>query len=124
GDLETRLAQQGVGLGSSAYDRALEGFNASRAQASDNLTGAMYDRALQAMLTERNQPLNEITALLSGSQVSQPNFVPTQGERVPTVDMASLINDNYQSRLAAWQQKQAQQGGILGGLFGLGGTLG
>lgn len=78
-------------------------------------------------MTQRNQPLNEISALLSGSQVSQPSFVPTQMPTIPTTDVAGLINENYGQRLNIWQQQQAQRQaqtqGILGGLFGLGGSI-
>ncbi|RVH26734.1 tail fiber domain-containing protein [Sinorhizobium meliloti] len=70
-----------------------------------------------------NQPVNEISALLSGAQVGSPNFVPTQGAQVPTVDYAGLVNQNYQNQLSAWQQNNANSQSLLGGLLGFGGQL-
>lgn len=122
--LETKLANSGIRIGSDAYTRAMSDFSNSRSSARDNLYGNQYDRALQSLLTERNQPLNEITALLSGSQVSQPNFVGTPQTNVAGVDYAGLVNQGYQNQLAAWQAKQQQQSGMLGGMFGLAGKLG
>lgn len=81
---------------------------------------AARSQYVQEQLTLRNQPINETTALMSGSQVQQPNFQPTNMPTIPTVDMAGLINDNYQQRSNnAMAQYQAQQG-VLGGLMGLG----
>ena len=115
-----KLANQGIGIGSDAYSKALDDFNTSKASAWDNLYGDQRNNAVQNILTERNQPLNEITALLSGSQVSQPNYVNANEPTIPTTDTAGIINTNYQQKLAAWQQQVAQNNSILGGLFGLG----
>lgn len=122
--LETALANKGVGIGSSAYDREMTNFQESRANAFDDLQGNNYDRAVNAILTERNQPINEITALLSGSQVAQPQYAPANTGQIATTDIAGLINQNYNQRLSAWQQDAANRGGLLGGLFQLGGNLG
>lgn len=119
----TRLASQGIMLGSTAYDRAMANVNQGE---NDAYVQAMLQgrgQAVQEALTERNQPINEITALLSGSQVSQPNFVNANMPTIPTTDTAGIINNEYNQRLGIWQQQQAQSQGILGGLFGLGGRL-
>lgn len=92
-------------------------FNARRAKNSD------MDAARNAYLNERyanrNQSINEITSLMSGAQVTNPNFVSTQGQTMPTVDYAGLINQNYQNKLAAYQQSQAGIGSLLGGVGSL-----
>ena len=119
-DLESRLANQGIKLGSDAYERALEEFSQRRSDARDNLYGNMYGLAQNTIAAERNQPINEITALLSGSQVDRPNFVNANMPTIPTTDVAGLINTNYNQRLNQWQQQQAQRQNLLGGLFGLG----
>ncbi|MCP5087449.1 MAG: tail fiber domain-containing protein [Rhodobacteraceae bacterium] len=119
-DLDSRLANQGIKLGSEAYDRAFSEYSQSRADARDNLYGNMYGLAQGTIAAERNQPINEITALLSGSQVNQPNFVNANMPRIPTTDVGGLINQNYNQQLAQWQQQQNQRQGMLGGLFGLG----
>lgn len=73
-------------------------------------------QALQEAYASRNQPINEITSLLSGSQVTQPNFMNIQGPQMPTVDYAGLVNSKYQGDLAAYNAKQASVGGALGSL--------
>ncbi|KTR05000.1 hypothetical protein NS365_13300 [Aureimonas ureilytica] len=85
-----------------------------------NAANTQRQNALNEMFALRNQPLNEISALTSGSQVSTPNFVNPQSASIPTVDYAGLVQQNYQSRMAAWQQQQAQKQSTLGGLFSLG----
>jgi hypothetical protein len=76
-------------------------------------------QALNEAFAARNQPLNEISGLLSGSQITSPSFVPTQGQSIPTVDYAGLVNQDYQNRLGAYNTKQAGYGSLLGGLAGM-----
>ena len=49
---------------------------------------------------------------MSGSQISQPNFVNTPQTGVGGVDYTGLVNNQYQSQLQSSQAK-------MGGLFGL-----
>lgn len=129
--LRNRLANQGIKAGSDAYGKELNTFNQGRNDAYDQLIlqghGQAFNegltarqQAVQEALTSRNQPLNEILALLGGTQIDQPNFVSTNMPTIPTTDNAGIINQDYQNRLGAYQTKQAQTNGILGGLFGLG----
>jgi hypothetical protein len=96
-------------------------FNAQ--QAKFNLQNQERAQYLNELYAQRNQPVNEISALLSGAQVGSPNFVPTQGVQVPTVDYAGLVNQNYQNQLSTWQQNNANSQSLLGGLLGFGGQL-
>lgn len=118
--LRTRLANQGLSVGSEAWNREMEamrqGQNDARVQTMLQGRGQAFSE-LQAL---RNQPINEITALLSGSQVNNPNVSTSQPTGIPTTDNAGLIMDNYNQRLNNWQTQQAQRQSLLGGLFGLG----
>lgn len=132
--LETKLTNQGLVPGSKAYNDAIDAagrqendarlgaiLNATQQQAA--LAGINRDAATfhnQSALTERNQPINEITALLSGSQVQQPNFVNTSQPTIPTVDYAGLVNQNYAQQVANSQAQFQSQQSMMGGLFGLG----
>lgn len=116
-NLESTLANKGIRMGSDAYTKAMDDFANQRSSAHDNLYGDNWDRATNSILTERNQPLQEIVSLLSGSPISQPNFVNANEPTIPTTDVAGLINTNYQQKLAAWQQQQESLGGLFGGLF-------
>lgn len=121
--LEARLANQGIGLGSKAYDTAQRQNYQAENDAYNSLLLSGRGQAFAEGQATRNQPINEITALLSGSQVSQPNFVNTPQTQIANTDVGGLINNNYNQQMAAYQAKQAQTGGILGGLFGLGGKM-
>lgn len=75
----------------------------------------------QEALTERNQPINEISALLSNSQVSQPNFVsntPTPG--VAPTDVIGAQQQSLNQQNVGFNAQQTQNNALMSGLFGLG----
>jgi hypothetical protein len=121
--LETDLANKGLRLGSDAYSRAMADYSKNRSNARDNLYGNQYDRAMKAVLTERNQPLNEITALLSGSQITNPVQQGVAGVNVAGTDLAGLTQAGYENELAAYNAKQQGISKALGGLFGIAGAF-
>lgn len=119
--LDQKLADMGVQLGSEAYSNANRDFTTQKTAANDQFLGDMYDRAQQAILTQRNQPINEIGALLSGSQVTQPTYAgQTSSSAIPTVDYAGLAQQNFANQSQNYQQQLASQNAAMGGLFGLG----
>ena len=134
--LEQQLANQGITLGSEAWRNAQDDLGrrqndfrlAADTQAGNEaarifgLQGSARDRAVQEALTQRNQPLNEVASLLGSGGVSMPQFQPTPQVNMQGTDVAGIYQNDYQNRLAAWQAKQQQSGGILGGLFGLAGA--
>jgi hypothetical protein len=77
----------------------------------------------QRALTQRNQPLNEIAALLSGSQVAQPNFASVPTQQMPNTDVAGIMNSAYSNQYNAWNQRQQQGQSTLGGILGFGANL-
>lgn len=135
--LETQLANSGIQLGSDAYSRAMNdnsqattdarlGAILSAGQEQSRLTqlnNSTRAQAMQEAYANRNQPINEISALMSGSQVSQPNFVNANMPNIPTTDVAGLINENYNQKMQAYQQKAGAAQNVLGGLFGLGSSF-
>lgn len=123
-DLATQLSNQGIKIGTDAYTRAFNDQGQTQNQAYTDLALRGRGQAFSELQAQRNQPLNELSALLSGSQVSMPNYGTNTPGAIPTTDNAGLINQNYQQRLDAWKQDSASKGGLLGGLFQLGGTLG
>lgn len=114
--MRTQLANQGIKPGSAAFDREMANFSYGKNDAYNNLLLQGRGQAVQELLAERNQPLNELNALLTGSQVSQPQFVNTPQTQVAGVDYAGLVSDQYQAEQQAY-------GSMMGGLFGLGGDL-
>jgi len=96
----------------------------AQAQSGFNAGQVARNSALQEIYSQRNQPLNEIAALLSGSQVSQPNFINTPGSQIATTDIGGLINQNFQNQMGVYNAQNQNAQGTLGGLLGLGGKLG
>jgi Chaperone of endosialidase len=89
-------------------------------QAAFNAAQAARNQYMQEQYAARNQPINEITSLLSGSQVQQPNFVNTPGAQIPTTDIASLVNQGFQQQFQNYAQQSQNTNALLGGVLGLG----
>lgn len=78
----------------------------------NNLRGGQ----LQERQTVRNAPINEISALMSGSQVSVPQFTPFQSQGVGSTNIGSMIYGDYANKANAAANTNA-------GIFGLGGSF-
>jgi hypothetical protein len=80
--------------------------------------------AIAEYLSKRQTPLNEIAALMSGSQVQNPFAIPgyAQNQQVapPPVFGATTAGGNYATDL--YNAQAANQGALMSGLFGLGGA--
>lgn len=118
-DLRTTLANKGIREGSAAWNTEMSRLTQAENDARNNLALSGRQMAFNEQLTGRNQSINELTALLSGSQVSQPGYVNTPQANIPTTDVAGLIQQNYANQVGAAERQQ----GIIGGLMGLGGKL-
>lgn len=112
----TRLLNSGIREGSDAWNGAMGQLGESKNDAYNSLMLSGRAQSYQEALTGRNQPINEITALLSGSQVSQPNFVNANMPQIAGTDVGGIINDNYKQQLGAWQANQPNFGGLLTGV--------
>ena len=89
-------------------------------QAAFNAEQAARASYMQEQYAQRNQPINEITALMGGSQVQQPNFVNTPGAQIPTTDVAGLVNQNYNQQMQGYQAQSQNYNQLVGGILGLG----
>src|SRR5512139_3123510 len=110
-----QFAQQGVSM------------NNANAFQNANLNNQAYGQQLQTDLALRNQPINEISALMSGGQVSLPQFQGYQGGSVANTPIgdyymqnAQMANQNYQTQLQANAQQQAGLYGGIGSILGSG----
>lgn len=110
--LRTRLANQGIVEGSEAWKSAMGDLGQSKNDAYNTLMLTGRQQAYTEALQNRNQPLNEISALMSGSQVAMPQFNNTPQANVAGVDYMGMVNDQYKAKVANSQAK-------MGGLFGL-----
>jgi hypothetical protein len=119
---ETTLMNRGIMPGSDQYTQAQDAFNRSKNDAYDQLALTGQGQAAQLALQARNQPINEITALMSGGQVSMPNFGSTPQSSVANTDVAGITQQGYQNSLLPWQTQTNYNNAMMGGLFGLGGA--
>ena len=78
---------------------------------------------LQEQYAQRQEPINEITSLLSGSQVTMPQFGQTPQSQIPTTDTAGLINNQFAQQSSNYQQANANYQALMGGILGLGGNV-
>jgi hypothetical protein len=120
--LETKLYNQGVQPGTEAWDRAMRENSQATNDAYNSLLLGGRAQAAQELTAERNQPINEITALMSGGQVTQPTFGNTPQAGVANTDVAGITQQAYENSLIPWKQQNAQKQAMMGGLFSLGGA--
>lgn len=120
--LESNLLNRGIGMGSEQYNRAMTDFGQQQNDAYNQLLLSGRGQAVQEALAQRNQPINEISALLSGSQVSQPNFIGTPQTQIANTDVAGIYRDSFNQQLANAQMANSTKNAMIGGLFGLGGA--
>lgn len=115
--LRSRLVNAGLRPGTQAWNSEMQRLTNANTDQLNQLALNGRQQGFSEALATRNQPINEITALLSGSQVSNPATMSpsTPQAGVGGVDYTGLVNQQYQSQL---QNSNA----MLGGLFGLAGT--
>lgn len=124
--IQTQLANQGIPVGSEAYDNAMRSFNQGKNDAYQQATiGAINTAPQTYQLAQalRSQPLNELNALRTGSQVQNPTFnnVPMQ-QTTAGPDMLGAANAQYQGALGANNANNANKAAFYNGLFQLGGA--
>jgi len=120
--LETQLINKGIRPGSDQYKNAMQDFSTNRQRAYDQSYLDSYNTAQQSALTERNQPINEITALMSGSQVSNPSFGSTPTPGVAPTDVIGATQQSLNQQNLGYQAQLQNNYGLMNGLFGLGKT--
>lgn len=116
----TRLSNQGVKIGSTAYDRAIEGVNQGENDARNQLLLNGRSQSVQEALMARNQPINEIIGLASGTQVQNPQYTAAPQTGLAGTDIAGINQGAQNTAQQQYQQQMAQYNSTAGGLFGLG----
>ena len=80
--------------------------------------------AIAEILAGRQTPLNEINALMSGSQVSNPFAVPgaAQNSNIAPAPLFGAAQAQYGADMNQYNAGAAQNNAMMGGLFSLGGA--
>lgn len=132
------LIAAGIRPGSKAYDNAMHMIDRQQTDAQQqaiinagNQTQQAYgmdmqrrQQGLAEQLAQRQVPLNEITALMSGSQVSNPFQMPgyAQNANVQAAPVYNAATAAGQYGTDVYNAQQAARGNLNSGLVGLGGT--
>ena len=130
---DTQMANQGIPLGSEAYQNAKNLFDQRQ---NDRLTSAIIQgtqTGLQArgqgfseQAYQRNEPINTLNAVRSGSQVTNPNsFYVNAPQQATTAgaDMLGAAGMTGNAAIANANAANAQRNAMIQGLFSIGGTM-
>jgi hypothetical protein len=120
-------AQNATALQQYQAQLGAQGQQFNQAQAEAAFRNAARTQALQEQAALRAQPLNEIAALMGGSQVQMPQFQGYTGAPVAPAPVfgaaqaqAQFAQNNYANQVAAYNAAQQGAYGLAGaGLYGL-----
>lgn len=125
--LLTNLQNRGIPVGSEAFERAYsdqqrttEDTIARLAMDADVAAGQEQSRQFGLDLTSRQNAVSEIVAALGGNYAPVSNLPSGQASQI---NYAGLVSDNYQNRLNAYNQEQANRAQTASALGSLGGAL-
>jgi hypothetical protein len=144
---ETQLINQGLRPGTEAYDNAinllgqqetdartqavLQGINLDiganqqgfgQALESGKFGNTAQQQALAQAIQGRQMPLNEITALMSGSQIQNPQFGAYSGSTVQAAPIFAGTQAQGQYDMTKYAQDVSQANAATAGLYSLGGA--
>jgi hypothetical protein len=128
--LEQQLANQGVQLGSEAYDRAMRNFEQKQNDLMLGATTQGFDvgnraraSAFGELAYQRNEPINTLNAVRSGSQVTNPQFVnPAMQAATAGPDLLGAAQAQGNAAMNAYNAQMASQNANTQGLYSLGGS--
>jgi len=128
-------ALQNAGMGNAAlqqdYQNQLAAQTAQNAAIAQNYNQQLgmaqfgneaQQQSLDQQLTLRNQPLNQITGLMSGSQIQMPQFQGYQGANIAAAPIYQATQDAFSGQMDQYGIRQQAKNNMMSGLMGLGGS--
>ena len=128
-------ALQNAGMGNAAlqqdYQNQLAAQTAQNAAIAQNYNQQLglaqfgntaQQQSLDQQLALRNQPLNQITGLMSGSQIQMPQFQGYQGANIAAAPIYQATQDAFQGQMDQYGIRQQAKNNLTSGLMGLGGS--
>lgn len=119
--------QQGFGQAqsSNALNNQLQQQSYNQAAGNAQMQNAARQQAIQEQAYLRNIPINDIATLMGQSGgVQLPQFQQSPNVAVQSGDLIGATMGLNQQNIDVQKANQASSGGLLGGLMGLGGSLG
>ena len=114
-DQRTQAVLQGLGLDISANT---QGYN--QALQSGQFANTAQQQALAQAIQQRQMPLNEVNALVEGSQIQNPQFGAYQGSNVAPAPIANATTLQGQFDQNTYNQNVGSYNQQLAGLYSLG----
>jgi hypothetical protein len=121
---EAQAQRYGQGQTTAAFNNTAQN-QAFNQQAANNTAGnSARQQQIEQAAYLRNVPLNDISVLLNGNSPSSPNFSSVPQVGVASPDYQGIVQNNYQTAMNQYNQKQASRSQMLGSIFGGLGTVG
>ena len=118
-DMMSQAALQGIGLDTAANQ---QGYN--QALQSGQFGNTAQQQSLAQQLQLRNQPLNEISGLMSGSQIQMPQFQGYSGSNIAAPPIMQGAMAQGQANMDQYGIQSANANAQNAGLYGMLGTAG
>jgi hypothetical protein len=128
GVTSTQLGNQAISQNQQAALAQQQAQNAAQLQQYNQaLGGAQFgntaqQQSLAQQMALRNQPLNEITGLMSGSQISMPQFQGYQGQNIAPAPIFAGTQALGQAQMNQFGIESANANATNAGLYSLGGS--
>ena len=122
--LRNRLTNQGFREGTEGWDRAMTRQGQIANDARNSMWLGARQQGVNEALMQRTQPLAEFNAIRTGAMPQMPTFMGVPQTQQAGTNIAGIYSDNYNQQMAAYNAQQASDNAFMGGLMGLGGTLG
>lgn len=87
-----------------------------------NLSNTARQQEMQEQAFMRSLPLNEFSALRSGTQITQPSFTGVDPVAMAGTNVGEYINQNFQAQQNQYNAQMQARNNFTSGLFSLGGS--
>jgi hypothetical protein len=110
----------GQGMSSAQSQNAIEAQRYNQALQGAQFGNTAQQQALAQAIQQRQMPLNEISALMSGSQIQNPQFQAYSGSNIATTPIFAGTQAQGQAAQNVYNQQVATQNANTAGLYSLG----
>jgi hypothetical protein len=109
-------------MSSAQSQNAIEAQRYNQALQGAQFGNTAQQQALAQAIQSRQMPLNEISALMSGSQIQNPQFQAYSGSNIAAAPIMAGVQAQGQAAQNTYNQQVAAQNANTAGLYGLGGA--
>jgi hypothetical protein len=99
----------------------MDRFGQTKNDAYNQLALTGQQQAWNQAVANRSQPINEVTALMSGSQVSTPWLGQQQNTNMANTDVAGITQNAFQNQMGIYNAEMNANNAMMGGISGMAG---